>query len=212
MQLLFLLFSSYFASLFCLYLNTRYADLKVPFDMMGHIWRFPYYINKPSLIYNRMDWVWYTKILVKLWVFAKKLCQANAKHYSFKTHTRPIYLSIMRKNPFKFIIIMLWESDWNNGRKPFLTVPWNFTTLVTTGKPNNTGNHKKSGWESPKILILSGKHFGAKQKRTMKSEGNHPKCWFWAESTLEPNNTLNHDKWREPPKILILSRKHFGVK
>ena len=37
MQLLFLLFSSYFASLFCLYLNTRYADLKVPFDMMGHI-------------------------------------------------------------------------------------------------------------------------------------------------------------------------------
>ena len=36
MQLLFLLFSSYFASLFCLYLNTRYADLKVPFDMMGH--------------------------------------------------------------------------------------------------------------------------------------------------------------------------------
>ena len=36
MQLLFLLFSSYFTSLFCLYLNTRYADLKVPFDMMGH--------------------------------------------------------------------------------------------------------------------------------------------------------------------------------
>ena len=35
MQLLFLLFSSYFASLFCLYLNTGYADLKVPFDMMG---------------------------------------------------------------------------------------------------------------------------------------------------------------------------------
>ena len=34
MQLLFLLFSSYFASLFCLYLNTRYADLKVPFDMI----------------------------------------------------------------------------------------------------------------------------------------------------------------------------------
>ena len=36
MQLLFLLFSLCFANLFCLYLNTSYADLKVPFDMMGH--------------------------------------------------------------------------------------------------------------------------------------------------------------------------------
>ena len=49
MQLLFLLFSSYFASLFCLYLNTRYADLKVPFDMMGHIYEAHLHLMQPSM-------------------------------------------------------------------------------------------------------------------------------------------------------------------
>ena len=43
------------------------------------------------------------------------------------------------------------------------------------------------------MLILSGKHVGAKTTLgTTKSEGNHPKCWFSVENTLEPNYTGNH--------------------
>ena len=43
---------------------------------------------------------------------------------------------------------------------------------------------------------------------TMKSEGNHQKCWFWVENTLEPNNTGNHiNKWKELRKMLIFEQK-----
>ena len=98
-----------------------------------------------------------------------------------------------------------------------LPYSWNFTTLVAT--------KKKMNW------------FEAKQHwEPQKEDGNHPKYWFWAGNTLEPNNTKNHEKWGEPPKILILSntlgpnntgnqkhegnnlkcwilsRKHFGAK
>ena len=37
-KLLFLLFSLYFVNLFCLYLSMFHADLKVPFDITGHIY------------------------------------------------------------------------------------------------------------------------------------------------------------------------------
>ena len=105
---------------------------------------------------------------------------------------------------------------------------WRQTTMGTT----------KRGWESPKILILSRKHFEAKQQKelwkvkgttqnidfewkthwsqiklgTIKVKGTTLNVEFWVENTLEPNNTWNHTKWSEPPKMLIFSRKHFGAK
>ena len=109
--------------------------------------------------------------------------------------------------------------------------------LRDTLEPNNTGNHKSEGnhltcwilsenmlepnnkgnnikWrELPKLLILSKKVLWSQTTMgTITSEGNHPKCRFWAGSTLELNNTGNHYRWKEPPKILILSRKQYGAK
>ena len=75
MQLLFLLFSSYFASLFCLYLNTRYADLKVPFEMMGHIFGFGantnierWQLHPPTLKLDSLSYPylrWYFLVIAK---------------------------------------------------------------------------------------------------------------------------------------------------
>ena len=74
------------------------------------------------------------------------------------------------------------------GKMHFFRPCWGDSTL----EPNNTENYKK--WrEPPKMVILSGKHIGAKH--------------HW-----EPNNSKNHEKWRETPKILILSGKHIGTK
>ena len=57
-------------------------------------------------------------------------------------------------------------------------------------EPNNTGNHKK--WREPlKMFIYEQKALRSQTTLgTTISEGNHPKCWFWAESTLEKNNTV----------------------
>ena len=116
------------------------------------------------------------------------------------------------------------------GKMHFFRPCWGDSTL----EPNNTGNHKK--WrEPPKMVILSGKHIGAKHHwepnnsknhekgnpqnidfewkthwnqttmETIKSEENHPNCWFWKENTFEqkalksqtPLGTIT-SKWNHP--------------
>ena len=139
-----------------------------------NIWRFPYYINKPSLIQYWMAWGWYLKISDELHVW--KISDDAKRSPIFFIHVaNPIFSGFTRKKPSNICIIMSQNLTWIN--------VWKVNTFVSQMIKNSCS----------KSNIV---------QTTCNSSTD------WAEITLEPNNTGNHKKWREPPQLLILSVKH----
>ena len=203
-----------------------------------------------------MAWGWYLKILDSLHVW--KISDDTKRSPIFVIHVaNPIFSGFTLKKPSNICIIMSQNLTWINVWKVNTFVSqmiqnfcsksnivqttcnssnstvqqieqrslWSQTTLATmksegnhqkclfwlenTLEPNNKGNHNK--WkELRKTFIFEQEALRSQTTlETITSEGNHPKWWFWAESTFEPNNTGNHKKGTTH---LILSGKQVGAK
>ena len=100
-----------------------------------------------------------------------------------------------------------WKTHWNQTTLGAIKSEGNHPKcwfwVENTLEPNNTWNHKKVKGATQNVHFKQKALMSQTTLGTITSKGNHPNCWFWIESPLEPNKTGNHRKWRKPPKKLI---------
>ena len=157
----------------------------------------------PSLIQYWMVWGWYLKILDELHVW--NISDDAKRSPIFFIHVaNPIFSGFTRKKPSNICIIMSQNLTWIN--------VWKVNTFVSQMIQNSCSksNIVQTTCNSSHSTVQQIEQRALWSQTTlgiMKSEGNHQKCWFWVENTLEPNNTGNHNKWKELRKMFIFEQR-----
>ena len=148
-----------------------------------------------------MAWGWYLKILDKLHVW-KISDDAKRSPIFFIHEANPIFLGFTRKKPSNDLHYYVSESDLNkcmkskhfclpNDSKFLFQVQYHIVqTTCNSSNPTVQQIELRSLWSQTTL-------------GTMKMKGTTKKGWFWVANTLEPNNTGNHNKWKELLKMFI---------